>query len=167
MKRIYILILSLILVFSMVACTNGNIDGDQDATLPVETKDEKENDVEEDNQEPDNQEPQEEPSTDPDETKEVSDKWPKDFMPEAPVLEGDIVRSKEEGPKKYFLEFDNIDYDDAVDYVDTVKEAGFSKNVNEHVDTNIVKYKGMDEANNLLIFHWNKNGITKLELIKK
>jgi len=162
MKRIFILILSLILIFSMVACTRDNIDSDKDTRLPTEGKEEIENGIDDEN--PDEEE---ETNTDQDKSEEVSDKWPEDFMPEAPKLEGDIVISKEEGPKKYFLKFDNIEYDEAVSYVNTVKEAGFSKNANDHIDRDAINYKGMDEDNNLLIFHWNKNGISKLELIKK
>src|SRR5699024_11200780 len=103
MKRIFILILSLILIFSMVACTRDNIDSDKDTRLPTEGKEEIENGIDDEN--PDEEE---ETNTDQDKSEEVSDKWPEDFMPEAPKLEGDIVISKEEGPKKYFLKFDNI-----------------------------------------------------------
>lgn len=88
-------------------------------------------------------------------------------MPQVPELEGSIVTSKEEGPNKYFIKFEDIEYDDALDYVNILKESVFNQNTNDHQDTNVINYKAMDKDNNLLVFHWSKDGVTKLELIKK
>lgn len=160
MKRKLKLILALVLVLSITACANDDGPDVDDSTPPVEESEEPEDDTDVDKEQGD----QEEPETTPE--NEVSDKWPDDFMPQAPKLAGEIVVAKEEGPKKMFLEFDDISHNEASDYVDSIKEAGFTDNTNEENNSNIVKYKGMDKEKNLIVFIW-KEEITKLELIKK
>ena len=153
-KNLLILALAVVLVFTITACNNNEPDKDDEVIMPAEEEEleETETEVVE--------------STDI-ETEEVSNSWPKDFMPGAPELEGNIVVVKEEGPNKYFVELKDIAYDDAVDYVNSLKDAGFVDNTNEHIDDKSIQYKGMDASNNLLIFHWDKSQIAKVELIKK
>ncbi|HLR20971.1 MAG TPA: hypothetical protein VK087_03100 [Tissierellaceae bacterium] len=157
MKGKLMLILGLVLVLSITACSTDEPIDDED-TPPIENRE----DLEEEEEKK-----EEESETTSEDPEKFSDEWPEDFMPEAPKLAGDIVRSKEEGPHKYFLEFKDISHDDASDYVDSIKEAGFTENTNEYIDTNSIKYKGMDKDNNLLILYWDKSEIVKLELIKK
>lgn len=153
-KNLLILALAVVLVFTITACNNNEPDKDDEVIMPAEEEEleETETEVVE--------------STDI-ETEEVTNSWPKDFMPGAPELEGNIVVVKEEGPNKYFVELKDIAYDDAVDYVNSLKDAGFVDNTNEHIDDKSIQYKGMDASNNLLIFHWDKSQIAKVELIKK
>ena len=153
-KNLLILALAVVLVFTITACNNNEPDKDDEVIMPAEEEEleDTETEVVE--------------STDI-ETEEVTNSWPKDFMPGAPELEGNIVVVKEEGPNKYFVELKDIAYDDAVDYVNSLKDAGFVDNTNEHIDDKSIQYKGMDASNNLLIFHWDKSQIAKVELIKK
>lgn len=169
MKRILILLLSLILVFNLVGCRKTDGPKDQNSSLPVEDKQVNEDEIDnskEEDIEADIEKDQDKEGED--EGQEESDsKWPQGFMDQAPRLEGNISIAKEEGPHKYFLKYKDMDQDQAKTYVQEVKDAGFTKNVNDYSNSNVVKYKGMDSSNNLIIFHWNKNGIAKLELIKK
>lgn len=150
MKRKYaILIFALILALSVTACTKTGTDLDEENNPGLENGEENQ-----DEETPD------------DDSQEAPNKWPQNFMTEAPELDGGIVVVKEEGASKYFIELKNISHDDAIDYIESVKKAGFLDNSNGHIDDNSIRYKGMDKSNNLLIFNWNKSQIAKVELIK-
>lgn len=157
MKRKLMIMLTLVLALSVTACSKDDDNvAEEDTTPPVENTDKPEVDVDDEKE--------------PEDTPEVTDgqagDWPADFMPTAPVLDESPVVVKDEGPNKMFLEFRDMDYDEASSYVVSMKAAGFTENTNENLDENNINYKGMDAAKNLLIFHWDKSGIAKLEMIK-
>lgn len=168
MKRKFLIILGLILTLSITACAKDDAVEDGDTVVEDQGQDvdssvtEEEKAAEEDQDESDG----EDSTTSMDDNGE-SGKWPSDFMPEAPKLKGDIKVVKEEGPNKYFLEFENIQYEDAQDYVDDLRDAGFNDELTEEANENMVKYKANDSNKNMVVFIWKKDAITKLELIKK
>lgn len=158
MKKKLMIIFSLVLALSVTACAKADekeIDSGKEDT-PVEKPQ-----VEEEKDPSDMEDQDLETSPD----SEISEDWPKDFMPKAPVLAGEILQVKEEGPNKRYIELKALEYDLATSYVDSIKEAGFTENANEEINSNIVKYKGMDSDKNLIVFIWKKD-ITKVELIK-
>lgn len=161
MKRKLLIILGLVLTLSITACAE---DSGEDVDTPVEDQ-EQEVDINVDGEDQAADKDQEEDSNI--SSGDVSDEWPSGFMPEVPKLKGDIKVVKEEGPNKYFLEFENIQYEDAQDYVDDLRDAGFNDELTEEANENMVKYKANDSNKNMVVFIWKKDAITKLELIKK
>ena len=162
MKRKLLIILGLVLTLSITACAG---DGGEDVDTPVEDQGQEVDsaiDKEEDQETDKDQEEDSDISRG-----DVSDEWPSSFMPEVPKLKGDIKVVKEEGPNKYFLEFENIHREDAQNYVDDLRDAGFNEELTEEANENMVKYKANDSNKNMVVFIWKKDAITKLELIKK
>lgn len=155
MKRKLLLALSLVLALSITACSK------EDKDKPVVDGEDKTPVQDIDTPEDDNS-TEEKP-----EEEQTSNQWPEGFMEKAPKFEEEINIVKQEGPNKYFIQFQNVEYDDTKEYIESIKEAGFTQNVNENTNSNSLKYKGMDSENNLMIFYWGKDGIAKLELIKK
>ncbi|NLY36854.1 MAG: hypothetical protein GX046_06420 [Tissierellia bacterium] len=167
MKNKFMILLGLIVILSISACTQDKdtVIGVDDPSPAEETKTLEIEDVQEPEEDMALELEEESEATTPSPGADSSIKWPEDFMSSAPKLQGEIALVKEEGPNKRYIELKDIAYDDAINYVDSIKEAGFTQNYNEDINANIVKYKAMDSKKNLIVFIWKKD-ITKVELIK-
>ena len=179
MKRKLLIVLTLVLALSITACSNGDSDKplNEGENTPVETPEtppveESETPEEEEEQAEEAEEEQEEAAED--EAKETdepatetSGDWPEGFIANAPVLQGNIEVSKQEGPKKHFMKFNDVAKEDAEKYIEEVKAAGFTEDTYEHVAERTMKYKGLDKDRNLVRVFWHFSGDTEVILVKE
>lgn len=187
MKRKLLTIFLIVLALTMTACSNGDIDDPVDEgkvppvedenNTPEETPGEEDTDEEEPAEEPEDtpeekpedeleEEPVEVPVEDA-EDEQVPADWPEEFMPNAPKLAGQTEVVKEEGPKKYFLKYKDISREDIEEYIEEVKAAGFTNEVDENINQSSIIYKGLDKDYNMIKVVWNQSEYTELTLVKE
>lgn len=176
MRRNLLVILMLVLAVSLTAC--GTKADDNSTTAPETEETENVEVVDEDTPE----EPQEEENVD-EETNEEADEpadeeevaeneesftWPKDFMPNVPEFQGKIFKFTEKQDNVHiYIGFEDVTHEEAVNYVEELKEAGFTKDSNGYSSEGTVNYKGNDKDGNFVKFHWSQNGYGGVDMIKK
>lgn len=171
MRRNLLIILMLVLAVSLTAC--GTKSEDNPATAPeTEDVDLVEEDVVEDaeKEEAEETDETEEPAETDEDDADAEDEltWPSDFLPSVPEFQGRIFKFTEKQDDVHiYIGFEDVTYEEAVDYVEELKEAGFTKDSNGYTSEGTVNYKGDDKDGNFVKFHWSQNGYGGVDIRKK
>lgn len=183
MKRNLLIILMLVLAVSLTACSTKSEDetpvtpdtenvedmGDVEEDTPEEPQDQVDNNEESEVEDTEDIED----ANDSEENEENTDSegafsWPNDFMPNVPEFQGKIFKFTEKQDDVHiYIGFEDVSHEEAVNYVDALKEAGFTKDSNGYSSNGTVNYKGLDKDNNFVKFHWSQNGYAGVDMIKK
>lgn len=173
MKGKLIIISALALSLLLAGCNSDNNEVVEDNTAPVEDA------VEEIEEETEDavEEVEEEAEELGDETEEVVDEvedeieeetaevWPADFMSNVPEFEQTIFKINEKDAKHMYVAFEDVSQEDAVEYVETLKDAGFSNDADQYIASTVVNFKGYDENGNFAKFRWSENGYATIDMI--
>lgn len=158
MRRKSLIILALVLAISVFATACASDSGEKTPEEPIVNGEDNSGDLQ-DNTEEDIEELKAEDITE--------DNWADSFMKNVPVLEGEVVSVDARDDSHVYVSFESVEYDEAVEYVEELKSAGFSYYTEEMVEEHIIKYNGTDTNNNIVKFHWAPNGRSGINLIRK
>lgn len=97
---------------------------------------------------------------------EVSDfEWPSDFMPNVPEFKGKIFKVNEKDFDHMYLAYENVTQEEAVEYIQSLKDAGFVNDADEYIASTVVNFKGYDKDGNFAKFRWSENGYATVDMI--
>lgn len=82
--------------------------------------------------------------------------WPNDFL-DIPELEGKITSISSSGSAEKYIYIEYVKKDDALDYIDKIKEAGFSASPSESISGSFINYESGNENGDYIVFSWSDN----------
>lgn len=179
MKRKWFLVTALALSVVLAGCAGGDNaveDELEDAQESVEEAGEKADDKLEEIGEDDKDAVDEAEEKADDKLEEVGDKaedavkgddqeWPADFMPNMPEFEGKIFKVKEKDQNNMYVAYEDVTQEEAVEYVEDLKEAGYTNEADEYIASTVVNFKGYDENGDFAKFRWSENGYATVDMI--
>lgn len=92
--------------------------------------------------------------------------WPKDFFIEIPELEGKITGLSSNGNTEKDVSFEYVEKENAIDFVNKIKEAGFTESSSESVSGDYIEYQGYNSNQDYIIFVWNSDKSSSITLVK-
>lgn len=92
-------------------------------------------------------------------------KWPADFMPNVPEFEGKIFKVKEKDENNMYVAYEDVSQEEAVAYVEDLKQAGYTNEADEYIASTVVNFKGYDENGDFAKFRWSENGYATVDMI--
>lgn len=172
MKRKLFMVSALAVSLLVAGCTSDNSDVVEENTAPVENPvEEAEEAVEEAKDEAEEALDQaEEAEEKVEEAEEAIDEatdqvWPASYMAHVPEFEGTIFKINEKDVNHMYVAFEEVDQEDAVEYVQTLKDAGFTVDADEYIASTVVNFKGNDKDGNFVKFRWSENGYATVDMV--
>lgn len=92
--------------------------------------------------------------------------WPKDFFKDIPELEGKIIEVSSSSPQDKFVYIEYVTKEDAMDYLEKLKEAGFTESPSESISGGYVNYQAGNEKGDYFVFDWSDSGYATINLVK-
>lgn len=92
--------------------------------------------------------------------------WPKDFFNDIPELEGKITEVSSGSPQDKFVFVEYVTKEDALDYMEKLKDLGFVKAPSESVSGSSLNYEAGNEKGGYIVFSWSDNGYATISLVK-
>lgn len=92
--------------------------------------------------------------------------WPKDFFKDIPELEGKIVEVSSSSPQDKFVYIEYVTKEDAYDYMEKLKEFGFTETPSESISGSYLNYQAGNENGDYIIFDWSDSGYCTINLLK-
>lgn len=92
--------------------------------------------------------------------------WPKDFMPELPIIPGEIVTISSDGYLWKSISLENTTRQEVIQYIDEIKEVGFNQDIIDQIGATEIQYSAYTEDFSYIYIYWIENDITTVELSK-
>lgn len=92
--------------------------------------------------------------------------WPKDFFNNVPELEGKIIEVSSSSPNDKFVYIEYVTKEDALDYMEKLKEGGFTESPSESVSGGYINYQAGNEKGDYIVFDWSDSGYSTISLMK-
>lgn len=92
--------------------------------------------------------------------------WPKDFFNDIPELEGKITQVSSSSPQDKFVYIEYVTEEDALDYTEKLKKAGFVDNPSEAISGDYLNYQAGHENGDYIVFDWSNSGYATISLVK-
>lgn len=106
--------------------------------------------------------------TDPPEEIDMTDDvpWPKDFFEEIPELEGKITGLNSYGDSEKDLYIEYVLKEEAADFINKVKEAGFVEEASESTSNDYIEYQAYNADEDYIIIVWNSDNSASISMTK-
>lgn len=92
--------------------------------------------------------------------------WPKDFFKDIPELEGKITQVSSSSPQDKFVYIEYVVKEDALNYLEKLKKAGFTDTPSESTSGGYLNYQASNSAGDYIIFDWSDSGYATVSLVK-
>ena len=92
--------------------------------------------------------------------------WPEDFFNDIPKLEGKITQVTSNSPEDKVVYFEYVTKDDAMDYLNKLKEAGFIDAPSESLSGSYLNYQANNEKGDYILFDWSDGGYATINVLK-
>lgn len=92
--------------------------------------------------------------------------WPSDFFIEIPELEGKITEVTSSGETEKYVYMEYVKKEDALDYLDKIKDAGFIESPTESISSDYLEYQASNSSEDYIIFSWVSGDYVSLSLVK-
>ena len=85
-------------------------------------------------------------------------------MPHVPEFEGTIFKVDEKDANHMYVAFKDVSQEEGVEYVEALKDAGFTEEADEYIASTVVNFKGFDKDGNFAKFRWSENGYATITM---
>lgn len=92
--------------------------------------------------------------------------WPKDFFNDIPELEGKITEVSSNGNEDKFVYIEYVTKEDAIDYVEKLKQSGFELSPYESITGDYINYDASSENEDFISFNWSIGGYVTINYTK-
>lgn len=92
--------------------------------------------------------------------------WPKDFFKGLPELEGKITGVSSSGEKEKYLYIEYVEKENAIDFINKIKNAGFIEGATEAISGDYMNYEASNSNGDYIVFSWNSGNYSSLSLVK-
>lgn len=110
------------------------------------------------------------PSSDSSSSKDVDmtddAEWPANFFDDIPELKGKITQVYNSSEQEKYVYFEHVKKDDALDYIDILKNIGFTKTPSEYVSGNYLNYEASNKDGDYMVFDWSDDESASIVLLK-
>lgn len=92
--------------------------------------------------------------------------WPEEFFKEMPEPEGKIVEIQSIGSNEKYIYMEYVKKEDAISYIDKIKEAGFVTSPSESMSGDYISYESGNENGDYIVFTWSGSESVSISLIR-
>lgn len=92
--------------------------------------------------------------------------WPKDFFNDIPELEGKITQVSSGSPQDKFVYIEYVTKEDALDYLEKLKDLGFVDSPSESISGGYLNYQAGNEEGDYIVFDWSDSEYATISLVK-
>lgn len=91
--------------------------------------------------------------------------WPKEFFNDIPEIDGKITQVNSNSPQDKFVYVEYVTKDNALDYLNKLKEIGFIDSPSESLSGSYLNYQAGNEKGDYIIFDWSDSEYATINLI--
>lgn len=92
--------------------------------------------------------------------------WPQDFFKDLPELEGKITGITSSGNTEKYIYLEYVEKQDALDYIEKIKEAGFISSPSESMSGDYLSYESGNDNGDYIVFTWSSSENASITMIK-
>ena len=92
--------------------------------------------------------------------------WPEKFFNDIPELEGKITQVSSSSPQDKYVFIEYVTKDNAMNYLNKLKEIGFTETPSESQSGNNLYYEAGNEKGDYIIFDWSDSEYATINLLK-
>lgn len=92
--------------------------------------------------------------------------WPSDFLKEIPELDGKITEVSSSGETEIYIYMEYVKKEDALEYINKIKEAGFTESPTESITSDYLEYQASNSSEDYIMFNWSSGDYVSITLVK-
>lgn len=92
--------------------------------------------------------------------------WPSEFFNDVPEIEGKITQVSSGSPQDKFVYIEYVTKDNALDYLDKLKDNGFVDYPSESLSGSYLSYEAGNDNGDYIIFDWSDNETATINFMK-
>lgn len=92
--------------------------------------------------------------------------WPKEFFNDIPEIEGKITQVSSGSPQDKFIYIEYVTKNNALDYLNKLKEIGFVNTPSESQSGSYLNYEAGNEKGDYIVFDWSDNESATINFLK-
>jgi len=92
--------------------------------------------------------------------------WPADFLEGVPELEGKITGISSDGDLQKDIYVEYVKKEDALDFIEKIKKAGFTEEASESVSGDYIDYQAYNSNEDYIIIIWNSDNTSSISMSK-
>lgn len=92
--------------------------------------------------------------------------WPSDFLKEIPELDGKITEVSSSGETEKYIYMEYVKKEDALEYINKIKEAGFTESPTESITSDYLEYQASNSSEDYIMFNWSSGDYVSITLVK-
>jgi hypothetical protein len=92
--------------------------------------------------------------------------WPEEFFDDIPEIEGKITQVSSGSPQDKFVYIEYVTKENALDYLNQLKEIGFIDSPSESLSGSYINYEASNEDGDYIVFDWSDSEYATISLLK-
>ena len=92
--------------------------------------------------------------------------WPEEFFDDIPEIEGKITQVSSGSPQDKFVYIEYVTKENALDYLNQLKEIGFIDSPSESLSGSYINYEASNEDGDYIVFDWSDSEYATINFLK-